>query len=114
MDNDFKKKGRTSNVELFPRWMAQTTLSNPEMDISTSAYMIAGDSKLERKIQIARGFPNDILKKGEIVTTSDVMNLLNAEVGDKLVAEYDMFQLLSSDFIKMKRLIFEFDQMNIT
>ena len=76
--------------------------------------MIAGDSEKERDIKLARGFPNIVLQKDEIVTTDDVLNLIGAQVGDTIKAEYDLFQLLSPDFVKLKQYVFEFDQLNST
>ena len=49
-------------VDLFPRWLSQTSLYNIERTKSTSAFMIAGDSKKERNIGVAPDFPIDVLK----------------------------------------------------
>ena len=49
-------------IDLFPRWLSQTSLYNLERTKSTSAFMIAGDSKKERNIGIAPGFPINVLK----------------------------------------------------
>ena len=38
--------------EVFPRWIAQTKLSNEEGSNHTSAYMVSADTELERKIII--------------------------------------------------------------
>ena len=46
--------------------------------------MIAGNSEKERDIKLARGFPNIVLQKNEIITTNDVLNLIGAQVGDTL------------------------------
>lgn len=42
------------------------------------------------------------------------MEILGLQEGDTVEARYDLFQLLSVDFIKLKRLVFEFDTLNIT
>lgn len=76
-------KGKQTPIELFPRWMAQTTLYNPaNRDRNTTAYMIAGNSSLERKIGVAPDFPKKIFGLKEIATTADVVNLLGLTVGD--------------------------------
>lgn len=57
----YEAKGHESPIELFPRWVAQTTLYNPDNKLkNTTANMIAGDSLLERKINVAPGFPKHI------------------------------------------------------
>jgi hypothetical protein len=38
--------------------------------------MIAGDSRLERKINVAPEFPKRIFERNELATTDDVMNIL--------------------------------------
>lgn len=43
-----------------------------------------------------------------------MLNLLGASVGDEITIDYDMFQLLSKDFLKLKRLVFEYNTMNVT
>lgn len=70
-------------IELFPRWIAQSTLYNPSNFVhNTSAHMIAGDSYLERKINVAPEFPKILLKRNEMVTSADVMRILNLEEGN--------------------------------
>jgi hypothetical protein len=39
--------------------------------------MIAGDSELERRIEIAPEFPKITFNSGEVATTTDVMNILD-------------------------------------
>ena len=99
-------------VEIFPRWMAQTVLYNTERTHKTQAYLIAGDQSLERNLGIAPGFPRMQLKKDEMITTTDVMSLLNLKVGEEMNVDIDFFQLVSRDFVKFKRLVFEYDAMN--
>lgn len=53
--------------------------------------MIAGDSYLERKLDVAPDFPKTILKRGETITTDDVMYILGLQEGDYLEASYDLF-----------------------
>lgn len=43
--------------------------------------MIAGDSYLERKIDVAPEFPKLLLDRHEMVTSADVMRILNLEEG---------------------------------
>ena len=65
---------------MFPRWVAQSTLFNPEnKNKNTTAHMIAGDSRLERKINVAPEFPKTIFGRNEIATTTDVMKILGIE-----------------------------------
>ena len=88
---DQEYKNRTKPIELFPRWFAQTKLYNENREFHTQAYVFAGDSRLERNIRIAPGFPNNILGKDEMITTHDVMSLLNINVGDMVEADIDLF-----------------------
>lgn len=54
-------KGRESPIELFPRWVASTKLINPsDKRKNTTANMIAGDSLLERRINVAPEFPKHL------------------------------------------------------
>jgi len=48
-----------------------------------------------------------------MITTSDFVNILGTKVGEQLNARFDLFQLLSPDTKKLKRLIFEFEQLHI-
>ncbi len=43
--------------------------------------MIAGDSHLERKINVAPEFPKNLFARHELVTTTDVMNILGLKAG---------------------------------
>lgn len=43
-----------------------------------------------------------------MITTFDVMNLLNITEGDELEIDLDLFQLASRDFVKFKRLAFDY------
>jgi len=49
-----------------------------------------------------------------MITTADVMNLLNITEGDSIEVDIDLFQLASRDFVKFKRLAFDYDNLNIT
>ena len=40
------------------------------------------------------------------------MSLLNLKVGDEMNVDIDFFQLVSRDFVKFKRLFFEYDAEN--
>ena len=84
IDKIYEKKGIEPPVGLFPRWFAQTKLENPETNKFTSAYMIAGDSLHERKVGVAPGFPIRQLHRHEVITTSDVLAVLGAKVGDQI------------------------------
>jgi len=70
--------------------------------------MIAGDSYLERRINVAPEFPKMLLGRHEMITSSDVMRILDLVEGQEVEAHYDLFQLLSNDFTKLKRLVFQF------
>jgi hypothetical protein len=70
--------------DVFPRWIAQTKLSNEEGTKQTSAYLVAADTMLERQIIVGHEFPNIILQQNEMITTTDVIKLLGNEIGDKI------------------------------
>ena len=53
--------------------------------------MIAGDSYLERKLDVAPDFPKTILKRGETITTDDVMYILGLQEGDYLEASVSLY-----------------------
>ena len=46
--------------------------------------MVAGDSLHERKIGLAPEFPSRELARHEMITTYDVLQVLQAEVGDEV------------------------------
>ena len=71
-------------IDIFPRWIAMTSLYNLERSLQTSAFMIAGDSKLERNIGVAPGFSNKVLKQDEMITTDDIMTVLGLKIGDMI------------------------------
>jgi len=48
--------------------------------------MIAGDQRLERKINVAPEFPNRLYNQHEIATTTDVLNILGLKEGDQMEA----------------------------
>lgn len=52
--------------------------------------MVAGDSKLERNIGIAPGFPVRTLKQDELITTSNILTVLNVEVGGYISTDFDL------------------------
>jgi hypothetical protein len=93
-----------------PRWIAQTRVFNPERTFNTSSYMVAGDSIRERNIGIAPGFPIRRLKRHELITTNDIAAVLGLKQGDQIQVDFDLFQIISSDFNKLKRLIYEYDE----
>lgn len=82
IDHIYAKKGIEPPVGLFPRWFAQTKLINDEK--FTTAYMIAGNSLDERRKGIGMGFPIRELHRHEIITTTDVMEVLDASPGDQI------------------------------
>jgi len=74
-------------IELFPRWIAQTTLFNPTLKTkNTTAHMIAGDSHLERKINVAPEFPKILFGRSEMSTSTDVMKILDLKEGNEVEA----------------------------
>lgn len=87
---------------MFPRWLAQTKISNVERTSNTSAYMVAGDSIRERNIGVARGFPINKLGRHELITTQEIAHVLGVEEGDNLAIDFDLFQIFSRDFYKLK------------
>ena len=48
--------------------------------------MIAGNQKLERKINVASQFPNTLYNRHEISTTNDVLDFLGLRIGDEVEA----------------------------
>ncbi len=77
---------------MFPRWIAQTTLYNPSAKHkNTTAHMIAGDSHLERKINVAPEFPKSLFGRHELVTTTDVMKILGLKAGQQVEAHVSFF-----------------------
>jgi hypothetical protein len=48
--------------------------------------MIAGDSRLERKINVAPEFPKNLFGKDELATTMDVINILGLTEGQQIEA----------------------------
>lgn len=74
-------------MNIFPRWMAQAQLVNPNQRSKfTNAHMVAGDSYLERKLDVAPDFPKTILKRSETMTTDDVMHILGLQEDEYLEA----------------------------
>ena len=79
----------------------------------TSSYMIAGDSKLERNLGVAPGFPSRILKQDELITTNDIMTVLGVEEGDMISTDFDLLQLLGGqETAKLKQMMFDFESMH--
>lgn len=68
--------------EVFPRWIAQSKILNDEGTRQSNAYVVAVDSKLERKIIVGHNFPNMVLEQGQMITTTDVLKLLGNKIGD--------------------------------
>lgn len=112
IDHIYAKKGIEPPVGLFPRWFAQTKLINDEK--FTTAYMIAGNSLDERRKGIGMGFPIRELHRHEIITTTDVMEVLDASPGDQITVSFDFFQMISKDFNKLKRLAYEYDTLDLS
>ena len=84
---DIQKRSKEQPIELFPRWVASTTLFNPVNRTSyTTAHMIAGDSHLERKIGVAPEFPKLLLQRHEMITSTDVMKILGLQEGETINA----------------------------
>ena len=57
MEGIYAELDKPMDVELTPRWIAQTRVFNTDRTFNTSSYMVAGDSIRERNIGIAPGFP---------------------------------------------------------
>jgi len=91
IDTEYAKIGQVPEITLFPRWLAQTKIYNIDKTLNTSSYMIAGKQEMERKIGVAAGFPIDELKRGELITTKDVAQVLNADQGDTVTVDFDLF-----------------------
>ena len=73
-------------MELYPRWIAQANLINTVNHKTTSAHMVAGDQKLEWKIDVAPEMPKVNLKRHQLASTSDVLNILGLKRGDTVEA----------------------------
>ena len=71
--------------------------------------MVVGDSKLERNIGIAPGFPVRVLQQDELVTTSDILTVLGLEVGDIIQTDIDLIQIVSPHFQKLKNLMYSYE-----
>ena len=56
--------------------------------------MIAGDQRLERKINVAPEFPNRLYDRHEIATTTDVLNILGLKEGDQMEAHVSLMILV--------------------
>lgn len=48
--------------------------------------MIAGDSLLERKINVAPEFPKHLFQRHELATTNDVLDIIGLQEGDQVEA----------------------------
>ena len=82
----YGSKGKEEPFKIFPRWIAQAQLYHPMTRANTSAHMIAGNQKLERKINVASQFPNQLYNRHEISTTKDVLDFLDLQIGDEVEA----------------------------
>lgn len=83
-------------MNIFPRWIATSYLFNPDQRTkNTTVHMVAGDSYLERKLDVAPDFPKTILKRGEIITTVDVMHILGLKEGDVVEASVSVLNCLT-------------------
>lgn len=72
--------------------MALTKAYNPkDYNKHTSAYAIIGDSKLERDLGVADGFPNMVLKKSEVLVIEDLLHVLDLKEGDNIELNFDLF-----------------------
>lgn len=79
-ENSYSELGQLSPIELFPRWTAQSLLISGEH--TTTANMIAGNSSLERLIRVAPDFPNINLGQQDMITSQDVLDILQLQAGD--------------------------------
>ena len=50
---------------VFPRWIFSANLSHAGQDLSSIINI--GDSKLEQELNVAEGFPHDILEENEMI-----------------------------------------------
>ena len=98
IDNSLKEayasKDSEPQIDLFPRWVAMTSIYNQDRTKMTSSFMIAGDSKLERNLGVAPGFSNRILKQDELITTNDIMTVLGVSEDETISADFDLLQIL--------------------
>jgi hypothetical protein len=78
-------------ARFFPRWSVLSKIENRVNSKSTSAIMVAGNSKLENEIGVANGFPNMDLKQDEIMLVKDVTDVLGLKEGDQVEISFDLF-----------------------
>lgn len=88
LNKKYKELSINQNVNIFPRWMFQSTLSNKnKQSFRNHAYMIAGNVQRENKLGIAEGFPTQKLGKDDLITTKEVANSLGVTKGDIVTVE---------------------------
>eukprot|EP00347_Sterkiella_histriomuscorum_P017410 403349482 len=110
---------KISNSEIYagayPRWIALSKAINTQnRKKHTSAFCIIADTKLERDIGVASGFPNIVLQKNQVIAKQDLLHIMNLQEGDQIELNFDMFQMVGLDFTKLKRIVFDFDSLNST
>lgn len=54
------------------------------MKFFESLLLILQDTKLERDIGVAYGFPGTILKKNELIANQDLLEIMGLKVGDQI------------------------------
>ncbi len=69
--------------------------------------MIAGDQRLERKINVAPEFPNRLYDRHEIATTTDVLNILGLKEGDQMEAHVSLVIFIYSSIVRFVLIAFE-------
>jgi hypothetical protein len=87
----------------------QSRLFNQERSMNISSYLVAGNTEKERNLGVSVGFPHKKLQRGEMITTKDIANVLGSKEGDTISAEFDLFQVISGDFAKLKRILYNFN-----
>eukprot|EP00357_Protocruzia_adherens_P031584 CAMPEP_0114984976 /NCGR_PEP_ID=MMETSP0216-20121206/7590_1 /TAXON_ID=223996 /ORGANISM="Protocruzia adherens, Strain Boccale" /LENGTH=1353 /DNA_ID=CAMNT_0002347201 /DNA_START=273 /DNA_END=4334 /DNA_ORIENTATION=+ len=82
-----------------PRWYFFGTLTNADdLDKSTSAYIVAGDSKMENEIGLGRKLDKRILGPREAYVSSSALRVLdiNANEGNHVNLTLDLFKTIST------------------
>jgi hypothetical protein len=82
-------------------------VTNDDGSKQTNAFFVAADTALERQIRIGHNFPDKILEKDQLITTTDVLKLLGLKTGDTIEVSLDFLQVLSPDIKRLKRTIFD-------
>ena len=107
--SDIEREGSEVSGRFFPRWNALSKVINPASNKTTSAIMVAGDSRLENEIGVANGFPHVDLKHNEVIMLQDVLDVLSLQNGDTVEIHFDIFQTAVSDLAKLKKILFDFE-----